>query len=183
MKKKVTENENVMYMLVHTPFWKLLETAERLKLKLPIAVNTTETSGYFQKIWRCFHHEDADKNDEIRYFTAPYKSSLHSKFDPFFNKINLEETFSDKHRSMLTYEILNRTSYSSNRRQSQLSAVEMFEKINDSNSSSSNESFYVGIERLLGKGIFQAAYPLHQDYNENPSCSSVKHTARQVRCE
>jgi hypothetical protein len=169
----------MIYLLICTPFWKLLETAEKLKLKLPIAINNTVTDGYFTKVWksgaRAFALQDDDFDwGDIKYFTAPYKSTLHSKFEQFFNKHDIEDTFSDKHRSMLTYEILNRTSYSDSNKP----VVEF-----DANNITYHSETNVGIQRLLRKDIFHAAYPLHEEYDEYNAPNLVIKTTRQVTLE
>jgi hypothetical protein len=162
------------YLLIYTPFWKLLETAEKLKLKLPIAINNTAKDGYFTQMWklgtRAFISQDESITPgESRYFTAPYKSSLHEKFEQFFNKDNIEDSLSDKHRSMLTYEILNRTSYS---------ATQVL--VADPNTAPDSSETNIGIERLLGKSIFHAAYPLHEEYDEYHTPNLIIKTTRQV---
>ncbi len=120
---KIHEGNGTVYILLFTPFWKLLEIAEKVKLKLPIEVNEIATKSYFKNLWRRSNNKqttcdgdqsklDYDDVAQTRYFTAPYTSVMHSKFARFFNKNDPEDTLSVRNRCLLTYEILNRTSYS-----------------------------------------------------------------------
>ncbi len=165
-----------------TPFWKLLEIAEKVKLKLPIEVNEIVSTSYFANFWRKQSTTNKNSSDgdaggdedtnQTRYFTAPYTSAMHSKFARFFNKDDPEDTLSVRNRCLLTYEILNRTSYS--KLDYQISSYQ-----DDEEKKGSGER--IGIDHLLGNGTFQAAFPLHEDYDQNLEPNHDIKTTRQVR--
>jgi hypothetical protein len=177
--RKVIENDGAVYILVHTPFEKLLEIAEKSKLKLPIEENEIGrfANGHFMSsFWHKFSDLPTEINEEkeTKYFTAPYTSNLHAKFARFFDKDNIEETFLFKDRCLLTYELLCRTCFSKPIK----NPSEIFECINKDDEKS------IGIERLLVNGTFQAAFPLHEEYDTKIKRSSnddAKHdTKRQL---
>ncbi|RNA01596.1 anoctamin-7 [Brachionus plicatilis] len=131
--------EELEFVLVSIPFEKCLEIAEKIKLKLPIesAMEDKHQARYFE--------EHRDK------FTVPYNSKIRYKFEKFFNKEKLENSISERDRILLVHEILSRTEYSERHNEPSIFSI----KENDSN---------FGIERLLAKGAFIDAYPLHKDH-------------------
>ena len=72
-------------MLVYTPFAKLLEIAEKTKLKLPIELyksdrSLAESEGNCIKLRKMFAlPKEVAEDTSVRYYTAPYMASLHTK--------------------------------------------------------------------------------------------------------
>ena len=142
-------------MLIRTPFKILLDVAENLKVKLPIQENDIEPHDATTGLWfgrsnKVFGEANDDRISRS-YFTAPYSSNLHSIFEKFFNKNDIEATFLPKDRIALTDEILTRTSFA------ELSS-DPFESFKG--------NFEIdklkGIKRLIANNGFEEAYPLHE---------------------
>ncbi|RMZ94526.1 anoctamin-4-like isoform X2, partial [Brachionus plicatilis] len=72
-------------------------------------------------------------------------------FEKYFDKNNIDQTIPTKDRCLLAYEILSRTTYSR-----RLEDPAIF-SCNDNDRN-------IGIDRLIAQGIFEACYPLHEDY-------------------
>ena len=71
------------FVLVETPFEKLLEVAEKLKIKLPIAENDLPKENLSTSIWNKidFITPKAIKQEKRRsFFTAAYSSNLRRKY-------------------------------------------------------------------------------------------------------
>lgn len=152
------DNKGTMvYILIETPINKLFEIAEKIKLKLPIEKNDLFQKEHPHSIlnkFRCFMPDEIKIQDSYRnYFTAAYSSNLHDKFKPFFNEnINEQLIIPKKDRCLIAYEILSRTSFSV--------------REDPSIFSDSRDDQNIGIELLVAKGHFDAAYPLHENYGE-----------------
>ena len=96
----------------------------------------------------CEKFNEKTEQHQRNFFTAPYSSNFHTKFEIFFDPDDIEKTFLPKDRIALTYEILSRTSYS----ELSNNPFENFEISTDS---------LKGIERLLNDGSFEDGFPLH----------------------
>ncbi len=147
-------------MFVYSPFEVLLEAAEKIKLKLPFEKSTPIEKGYSDKLLEpimfLFKTPAYHSTSDVKYFTAPYEARYRRHFEPFFNKVDLDQTLSPTTRSMLTFEILDRTSYLA------------YEKPSGDEERNAFESrLSVGVERLIGQGILEAAYPLHEEIDAN----------------
>lgn len=73
---KIVEDDHTVFILIHTPFAKLLEIAERTKFKMPIEKNLMDSRNM---IARLLKKDDENEEKTIKYFTAPYSSDLHDK--------------------------------------------------------------------------------------------------------
>ncbi len=102
------------------------------------------------------------ENDPRNYFTAAYDSKLHSMFERYFDKEDIEATFLQKDRIVLTDEILTRTSY-----------IELdkdpFESFGNFEADSQK-----GIHRLLANKTFLDYYPLHDAIDDNLEKKKLK---------
>lgn len=101
-------------------------------------------------------------NEILNYFTyLRIKLDYNDlRFVPFFNHDDIEATFSPTSRSLLTYELLCRTSFSKSEE-------------------SDSKSELVGIERLLANDTFQAGFPLHEEYQQTYKTRGTFNTRRQ----
>ncbi|CAF0848775.1 unnamed protein product [Brachionus calyciflorus] len=151
---KKSNDEKLVFVLIKIPFEKALEIAEKIKHKLPIEINDLDKDQFKESFWYKFESlrpPEIIREKKRSYFTAPYNSSIRSKFERFFDKENVDITIATKDRCLLTYEILSRTTYSK-----VLDEPVIFSGMaNDRN---------IGIDRLVAQGIFLASYPLHESY-------------------
>jgi hypothetical protein len=151
---------------------------------LPIEVNELGVRRHFADLWsnkskKLTTDEMTTPSQTTRYFTAPYTSALHEKFERFFNKTNPDASLSLRNRCLLTYEILSRTSFSKPDPQTDGNGSTNTSNNNEDDDNISNER--IGIDRLLANGTFQAAFPLHEHYEQNMNGNNEIKTIRQVR--
>ncbi len=75
--------DNHEYVLVEVPSEKLLEIAEKIRLKLPIETNNLNKENLTDSFWdkfECFIPNEIKENNERRnYFTAPYEYNQREK--------------------------------------------------------------------------------------------------------
>jgi len=123
--------------------WKLLtKYAEVLKLKMPIKTGDEDkdpeqedSGGCFDSVPKMFDYDHTLIPEEPNFFTAGY---INSKQDKFIVK-DRDSFFTSAQRSLIVWQVLMRTRYSD----------------------SKEDASKVGIARLLSKGTYSAAYPLH----------------------
>ena len=178
MQQEHNKDGTLNFILIETPLEKLLEVAEKIKLKLPIAENNLEKEGDFQsaisslfnKI-ECLNPSKIHHEKPRQYFTAAYNSSIRKEFSIKFLKSEIyflsksfifrfekyfdsdeNNVISAKDRCLITYEILTRTSFSKKLSQPTIFAC--------------NENDpHIGIDLLVANETFHAAYPLHEVIN------------------
>lgn len=83
LQESTESNENdLVFVLVRIPFEKSLETAEKIKLKLPIEYNDLAKYNCKKSMWSRFESlqpEEIRKEYNRNFFTAPYNSNLRPK--------------------------------------------------------------------------------------------------------
>ncbi|CAF2544158.1 unnamed protein product [Rotaria sp. Silwood2] len=135
------EQDERYFVKIHAPFEILLVLAEKLKVKLPFSENKSPLKpGLFDQglpcqLTRLKPEEFLTPHNGKCFFTACYQKSLHYRFSKHFDDV--DKVFRPAERSRLVYETLLRCPYRS------------------------SESILPSIEVLLEEGVYEAAYPLH----------------------
>ncbi|CAF3836457.1 unnamed protein product [Rotaria sordida] len=184
------EQDERYFVKIHAPFEVLLVLAEKLKVKLPFSENKSPLKpslfdqGLPCQSTRLNPREFPKPHKGKSFFTACYQKSLHYRFSKYFDDV--DKVFRPSERSRLVYETLLRCPYRSseqmlsamngtrdelseidsrltnqnlNRKILQATASEdQTLKIEEVFTSSTRRS---GIEVLLEEGVYEAAYPLH----------------------
>lgn len=131
-------NDNLIFVKVHIPWDVQCTYAEVLHIKVPIEVNPKSSHHSMWSIFNCitkYFKPDEDLiKKEANYFTAPFeKDRLQC-----FQIVNKDQFFTPSMRSRMVYYILCRAPYEIK---------------------GNHKKF--GITKLLGNGVYKAAYPLH----------------------
>ncbi|KAL4658469.1 anoctamin-6 isoform X1 [Arapaima gigas] len=128
-------DDKLVFVKVHMP-WDLLCTyAEVLHIKLPIQPNDLEhRSSPFTCLTKFFQPNKDIIQPEMEYFTAPFEKS---RLESFYIKDH-DQFFTPATRSRMAYYILSRAYYEVRGNMKKF-----------------------GINKLLDRGVYKAAYPLH----------------------
>ncbi|XP_041113958.1 anoctamin-6-like [Polyodon spathula] len=125
-------NEKVVFVKCHTPWDVLYKYAEVVHIKLPIQLNDLKSkASAFNCFTKLFSPSEDLIHPETEYFTAPFEKERKSHFYK-----DLEQFFTPSMRSRIASFILTRAYYEKNEGE-------------------------FGITKLLDRGVYKAAYPLH----------------------
>ncbi|MED6269549.1 Anoctamin-6 [Characodon lateralis] len=131
-------NDNLMYVKVHVPWDVQCTYAEVLHIKVPIDVNTTPFRPSMWRFFNCvtkyFRPNEELITEETDFFTAPFEKDCLDRF-----RIEKRDNFfTPSMKSRMVYYILCRAPYEIRGNMKKF-----------------------GITKLLGGGVYKAAYPLH----------------------
>eukprot|EP00800_Vazella_pourtalesii_P004494 TRINITY_DN150_c0_g1_i4.p1 TRINITY_DN150_c0_g1~~TRINITY_DN150_c0_g1_i4.p1 ORF type:complete len:977 (-),score=199.69 TRINITY_DN150_c0_g1_i4:179-3109(-) len=147
-------DQKTTYVKLHGTWDVLSKYAEKINLRVPIHDQDTNTSGLLEKILKCCKVKDPtepnfpEKYEAKDYYTAIYHPANLDNYIGHEDKANF---FTDAQRSLIIYSLLMETPYK-------------------------KDDPKTGIDRLLDKGAYSAAFPLHDgNYYVKPKGDPVNY--------
>jgi len=157
LETELGEDSCTVFVKIHAPFETLLHVAEEVQLVLPLIpsgrVNKPEPPSLYERMYtlpglRWLTVPDVEEDGS---YCGEFKLSAREKF---INHDKQDLLFSAAQRTMLVFRILQQARYE--RSEADASNAERF-----------------GIERMVRKGIYTAAFPLHDAAIDEPPATST----------
>ncbi|CAF1193623.1 unnamed protein product [Rotaria sordida] len=181
-----SNQKQVGFVKVHTPFDILLLAAENMRMRLPIEKieeneNDLPTSQKNQSAWyrfteslkKPFRLDQSLKKDDPDYYTAIYSSDI-DKFKYLFDKLRGSKDlyFTPTERSLLTHELLSRAhfDYDNDNPDDDQQYPVIIRPLTDPTAELQKVSERPGIDRLITKKAYECYFPLHESVRDD-----VKH--------
>uniref|UniRef100_T1ISC6 Anoctamin n=1 Tax=Strigamia maritima TaxID=126957 RepID=T1ISC6_STRMM len=147
MEEEVIEGSSITthFIKLSAPWSVLVHYAEELNMRAPLQAHPNPTSNWSQKFLKTLHIPNIMvqhvPNHPLNFYTCAFKKS---KIDRFLGSDNHDSYFISTQRHQVVCEILQTATYGKKKRAE------------------------FGIDRLISRGVYTAAYPLHEGAYEKP---------------